>query len=250
MNHIAEDELIEHYYGEGTRKSAVEQHLRMCSRCSQAFTSLSQDLADIKPLNSPVRDQNYGEQVWQAVRHSLPAYEKSSADWRLRLPWKAFALVAACALILAAVFLAGRRWERHRVQPQVAENGAPAKERIVFVVLGDHLERSERLLVQLRNGDGDAGPIRAEAQDLLISNRLYRQTAAQAGDPVLAAALDHLERALVEISNQPSDSTGADLSRIQQEMNTDGLLFEVRVLRSRVQSQQQDMTAGSKGVSI
>jgi len=82
------------------------------------------------------------------------------------------------------------------------------------------------------------------------ANRLYRASATQAGDPVLAAALDHLERALVEVANGPEDLSNADLARIQKEMNTDGLLFEVRVLRSRVQAQQQGGTARSKGVSI
>jgi hypothetical protein len=59
-----------------------------------------------------------------------------------------------------------------------------------------------------------------------------------------------LERALVEVSNGLDDLSSSDLARIQKEMNTDGLLFEVRVLRSRVQAQQQGATARSKGVSI
>ena len=250
MNHVTESELIELYYGEGTHRIQIEHHLRACGSCTRAFESLSHDLAEINPPSMPTRDTHYGEQVWQSLRHSLPIYEKAPTGSRNALPWKAFALALACALILITVFLAGRKWERRQIQPQVAEKTNAARERIVFVVLGDHLERSERLLVELKHAEGTTGPLRVEAQDLLTTNRLYRQSAIQAGDPALAEALDHLERALLEVANQPSDASGADFSRIQKEMNTDGLLFEVRVLRSRVQSQQQEPAVGSKGVSI
>jgi hypothetical protein len=249
MNHITEEELIEYYYGEIGHKAGIERHLKVCKECSGAFASLSKELADIKRISPPVRDAGYGEQVWQSLRHSLPAYEKTSRRWRSYFVWNALALATLCALLLA--FLAGRQWQRKQID-RVAENIPQARERVVFVVLGDHLDRSERLLVELKHaGDGPATPLlRAEAQDLLTANRLYRESAAQAGDPALAAALDHLERALVEVANEPGDLSPSDVAQIQKEMNTDGLLFEVRVLRSRVQAQQQGRTVPSKGVSL
>ena len=159
----------------------------------------------------------------------------------------------AALVLIAAAFFAGRQWEHHNTrQPPAVANDVSSqqgKERVVLLVLGDHLDRSERLLVALRHGDTDS-TMQAEARDLLSSNRLYRESASQAGDPALAAALDHLERVLVEISNQPDGVTPARLAELQKEMNTDGLLFEVRVLRSRVQESEQKETAGSKGVSI
>ena len=108
--------------------------------------------------------------------------------------------------------------------------------------LGDHLGRSERLLVALRHGDSAESTARAkaEAQDLLSANRLYRESATEAGDPALAAALDRLERVLVEIANEPDDASPARLAELQKELNTDGLLFEVRVLRSRVPDDQKE----------
>ena len=80
--------------------------------------------------------------------------------------------------------------------------------------------------------------VKAEAQDLLSANRLYRESAIKSGDPAFAAALDRLERVLVEIANEPDDASPARLAELQQELNTDGLLFEVRVLRSHVQDEQ------------
>jgi hypothetical protein len=93
-------------------------------------------------------------------------------------------------------------------------------------------------------------PVKAEAQDLLSANRLYRESATRAGDPQLTAALDRLERVLVEIVNAPDSSSPAQLARLQKEMNIDGLLFEVRVLRSRIPDQQKNSTVRTKGVSI
>jgi len=252
MNHLSEEELIEHYYGESGRKAGIDAHLRACGTCSRAYEALSRDLAGIPQVAPPARDAAYGDQVWQSLRNSLPVYSAPASKWRRLTPLRILAFATACALILAAAFIAGRQWERRR-EPTLAGNTPQARERVVLFVLGDHLERSERLLVELKNADDSgtiAAPLRSEAQDLLTANRLYRASATQAGDPVLAAALDHLERALVEVANGPDDLSNADLARIQKEMNTDGLLFEVRVLRSRVQAQQQGGTTRSKGVSI
>jgi hypothetical protein len=86
--------------------------------------------------------------------------------------------------------------------------------------------------------------LRSEAQELLASNRLVRQSAAQAGDLSVEASLDRLERLLMELANEPGNLTEADINRLRQEMNTDGLLFDIRVLRSRVKSPE------TKGVPI
>jgi hypothetical protein len=92
--------------------------------------------------------------------------------------------------------------------------------------------------------------MQAEARELLSANRLYRESVK--GDPALTAALDHLERVLIEVSNEPAGLTQARLDELQKEMNTDGLLFEVRVVRSRVQDdvEQKGSAKTTKGVSI
>jgi hypothetical protein len=171
--------------------------------------------------------------------------------------WKGFAAAAACVLVIAAAFFAGRQWEHRTTPPPTVANNSTnnqGKERVVLVVLGDHLDRSERLLVELKHAEPSTeGPIQVEARELLASNRLYRESVKQAGDPTLANALDHLERVLIEVSNEPAGLSQARLDELQKEMNTDGLLFEVRVLRSRVQEdvdQKGSKSAATKGVSI
>jgi hypothetical protein len=106
----------------------------------------------------------------------------------------------------------------------------------VLVVLTDHLDRTERLLVALQHADSsdqeENAVLQSEARDLLASNRLYRTTANRAGDAELAGALDRLEGVLAEVANDPH-LTADDLDRLRNEMNTEGILFEIRVLRAQ-----------------
>jgi hypothetical protein len=244
MKHLTEAELVDHYYGEADAPASAEQHLRECNVCAEAYGALRQDLASIKFSAVPARAASHGEQVWQSLRNSLPVYKKQKRRWVNFNLLQGLGYATAYVVLIAAVFFAGRQWE-HRQHPNIQSAGTdqpaqPVIPMIVFV-LGDHFDRSERLLVELNHAN-DAGavmPVKAEAQDLLSANRLYRESASRAGDRQLTAALDRLERVLVEIVNEPEGSSPAQLARLQKEMNTDGLLFEVRVLRSR-----------TKGVSI
>ena len=252
MKHLTAEELVDHYYGEASNPACIAQHLRECNTCAEANAALRQDLASIRPSTVPVRDASYGEQVWQSLRSSLPVYEKQKRSWLHFNLLQGLGYATVCIVLIVAAFFAGRQWE-HRQRPNIqsAGNSQPAQP-IILVVLGDHLDRSERLLVELNHAnDADAVmPVKAEAQDLLSANRLYRESATRAGDPQLTAALDRLERVLVEIVNEPEGSSPAQLARLQKEMNTDGLLFEVRVLRSRIPDQQKSSAVRTKGVSI
>jgi hypothetical protein len=246
MKHLNETELIEHYYEESINMADCERHLKTCPACAKHYAELRRDLDGVKPLAPPARGEEYSEQVWQAIRRSLPVYEKPKRSWvRLGRP---LGWAAACVLLIAVAFVAGRRWERKQA-PSVAVAVDPqARQRVVIVVLGDHLDRSERLLIELNHAGSDDISLRSEARELLASNRLVRQSAMQAGNLNVDAPLDRLERLLVELANEPDDLNEADLNRLRQEMNTDGLLFDIRVLRSRVNSQGAPKV--TKGVSI
>jgi hypothetical protein len=262
MKHLNEEELIDYYYGESDSPAAIDTHLRECSECAKNYASLTSDLSAIVPAPTPTRDADYCAKVWQSIRSSVPVYEAPrKKSWFALHPmlnsWSGgLAVAATCLLVIAAAFFAGRLWEHRNTAPSLANNvnGEQGKQRVVLVVLGDHLDRSERLLVELKHaGPSTEAPLQAEARDLLSTNRLYRESVKQTGDPALASALDHLERVLIEVSNQPAGLSQAKLEELQKEMNTDGLLFEVRVLRSRVQEdgdQKRNVAAATKGVSI
>ena len=257
--HLTEEELIDHFYGEDAAADRVERHLKACSRCAQEYSALQRDLSGVKALTPPVRGDGYGEQVWNSIRGSLQPYEPKGWRWPSLGFQRPLALVAACALLMVAAFIAGRVWQRQETPTVAVASDPQAKQRVVVWVLGDHLDRSERLLVALNHASGkdaaEALPIQSEARQLLAANRLIRQSAKQSGDPQVDAALDRLERLLVEVANEPNGLDQADLNRLREEMNTDGLLFDVRVLRSRVPGsqgagQQPNTAAGVKGVSI
>jgi len=62
--------------------------------------------------------------------------------------------------------------------------------------------------------------------------------------------LDHLDRLLAELANEPGGLNSATITRLQDEMNKNGLLFEVRVLRSRIPHSPGAGADNSKGGTI
>jgi len=253
MKHLEEAELVEHYYEESANMAESERHLKACPVCAKRYAELCRDLDGVTTPTPPAREGDYVEQVWQSIGTFLPVYEKPKSSW-IRY-YRPLGWAAACVLLVAVTFVAGRRWERKQASSVAVAVDPHARQRVVIVVLGDHLDRSERLLVQLNHADGNdlsASPLRSEARELLASNRLVRQSAVQAGDLNVEASLDRLERLLMELSNEPDNLTEADLNRLRQEMNTDGLLFDIRVLRSWVRSPgpEQQSAPATKGVPI
>jgi len=109
--------------------------------------------------------------------------------------------------------------------------------------------RSERLLVELKHADPESpetvSPIKDEAKKLLAENRACRQDVARIGDPALTTALERLDHLLTELASKPEGLDAAAIEKLQRELNEGGLLFEVRVLRSRIPDQQM-VTAATR----
>jgi hypothetical protein len=194
----------------------------------------------------------YGESVWNRMAGKLPALAMDETP-RRRGPWGlswglALGWATACAVLIVAAFEVGRVWE-HRQHPQnaatVTKPAAPVERQVVVVVLGDHLDRTERLLVELKHADGEDAdvvkPMREEARSLLVANHVFREDADKSGDEALTQALDHLDHLLADVANAPGGLNAASIGRLQKEMQSEGLLFKVRVLRSR--PEHRGMTA-------
>jgi len=149
-------------------------------------------------------------------------------------------------------FLAGRvieqRHQREAVAQIAAQIQAPEgsdvnsvsnmRERVLLVAVGDHLERSQMVLVELANaqtqGQLDISAERQAADELLASNRLYRQTALQLGQANVAGVLDELERVLVEVARGPSEVSMAQLAEIQQRIEAQGILFKMKIVNATI----------------
>jgi hypothetical protein len=266
MMHLTDEEMIGQVYGESENTAAVERHLAACRECAQNFAELRRDLGALDRVDAPARDARYGEQVWASIAPSLPAYRQEKHRWwsgGRSTPWwtnpwlKGLAYAAACALLVCCAFYAGRVWEQKQHPGSAAVKQAPVappKQPIVVVVLDDHLDRSERFLVELKHADLDStamdSPMRDEARSLLAANRVCRKNAAHVDDPELTTALDHLDGLLTEAASAPGGLNAQNIAKLQDEMNAEGVLFEVRVLRSRVAHPKGTAEDPAKGGTI
>src|SRR4029079_14112100 len=70
--HYSEDDLTLYYYGEGRRRAAVEEHLEQWAACRRTYTDIAGTLALVAAPEAPERDNQYGLEVWQRIRHQLP----------------------------------------------------------------------------------------------------------------------------------------------------------------------------------
>jgi hypothetical protein len=148
-------------------------------------------------------------------------------------------MAGAMAALIVMAFLAGRLTQRP-APPQLASGTGPVRERILLVAVGDHLERSQTILVELENSSSTNIEYEREtAADLVESNRIFRQTAASAGDTATASVLEDLERVLIEISNSPSELSSRQLQALQKEIEDRGILFKVKVFASQVQEREK-----------
>jgi hypothetical protein len=155
------------------------------------------------------------------------------------------AFAAGVVLLVGAAFLAGRLMPRPvPVSTAAAKTAEQVREGVLLVDLGEHLDRSQRMLVELASGDDSTGPLdmsleQSRAEQLVAANRLYRQTAASTGDAGIASVLDDLERVLVDIAASPKTMTQEELDAVRRRIESKELLFKVRVMASQVRARQR-----------
>jgi hypothetical protein len=249
--HYTEDDLILYYYGEHRRRVRVEQHLAECESCRARYGDLAATLALVADPEVPERGEQYGLEVWQRIRHQLP--EQDAPWWAVWTRPNRLALAGAAAVIVLAAFIAGLSWPRadRPSQPtNAAADPSPstarpdAGERVRLAAVGDHLEESERVLLDFVNAYGTADePADVSAQqewaaDLISANRIYRDASTAAGDQIVAAVLDELERNLLELVHGPAMLTPQELDQIRLRLDAAALLFRVRVLSDRLRERE------------
>jgi hypothetical protein len=244
--HLNEDDLVLHYYGE--RVPEAGEHLRGCAECRARFETLSAALRAVQSPLVPAAGSDYAAKVWGSIRARLESEApKRRTFWSPRYAWAAGALTAAALVLIA--FFAGRHYPASAPNaPTQAQSNAPSpapssatRDRVLLVALGDHLDRSQMLLIELTHAptakDVSIAPEQKRVGDLIAANRLYRQAALRNGDDKTAAVLDELERFLIEVAHRPSDLTEAQTERLRQQVESQGLLFKVRVIDSKVKKQ-------------
>ena len=231
--HIQEEQLILLYYGEVVESPAIQEHIDSCAQCRAEYHALQRVLNSVDSAPVPSRGADYGQQVWNRVSPKLPGARRR---WFVFSQW--WAAVAAMGALVIGGFLAGRYSPQAPINPVAAVAGsAQVRDRILLVSVGDHLERSHMVLSELANTSGkelDITPERTLAGNLVEANRLYRQTAAAAGETSVANILDDLERVLIEISNSPDNVSAAQLAELRNRIEAQGLLFKVQIIGSQL----------------
>ncbi|MGA2773143.1 MAG: hypothetical protein ABSG26_20235 [Bryobacteraceae bacterium] len=242
MNHLSEEQLMLHYYGEEDDALPAERHLGECDDCRALYGSLQRALNVVDSLPVPEPGAEYAEQVWKRIEHRLPARRGVRWIWDLPARWRWAVASAAFAALLVAAFLTGRSYPHPRQPAQLAAADPQAGERILLVAVGDYLERSQMVLIELANartqGPLDISSEQERAVDLVSENRLYRQTAGHTGDAAVASVLDELERVLLDITHAPSRLSPGELEKLRQRLEAEGILFKIRVLGANVRNQE------------
>jgi len=254
--HLTDDDLILHYYGELETDAAarVSDHLGACTACQASFTTLKRVLAAVDSAPAPEIADGFERQVWARLQPELgDTRDRWATRWGLSPAHLAWA--AGIVLVVAAAFFAGRVTQHGPVTAptETASSVAGLRERVLLADLGDHLDRSQMMLIELVSADAAADlelpSERVRAQELVADNRLYRQAATANGNAALAAVLDDLEQVLVDVAAGPDTLAAADLMEVRQRIENKGLLLKVRVLSSEIQNRQKTEIRARAGQS-
>lgn len=232
MKHLDQEQLVAHFFGDAGKD--VANHLADCYECRAEFADIQRTLSSIAPPSAPSRGPQYGVEVWNRVRAHLPE-APPRVWWRMPQRWAA---VGAMAALIALAFFLGRHTAPVPNQPPVLSKQV-VRERVLMVALGDHLERSQVVLLEVAHASdaADVNLVRDEAEDLVGTNRLYRQTALKIGDRKTADVLDQLERVLLEISHSSPEQGKAQIEELRRQIESQGLLFKLQVIHSNVQKE-------------
>jgi len=261
MNHLTEEELILNYYGEIDRadQPQIDDHLAGCDECRAASAELGRVLHLVETTPMLEARPGFERDVWARLEPQLEANTgglvrrsaKREGGWRAWFAAPQWALASGVAALLVMAFVAGRFSGPAPVALAPAQ-AAVSPDRILHAAVGDHLDRSQMMLAELVNAGSDQPDVfageQSRAADLVSANRLFRQSAEQSGDAAIADILEDLERVLLEIANAPADVTSGERADLKSRIETEDLLFRVRVIASEMrQRTRTDREAGDRG---
>lgn len=242
MKHLLEEEFILYYYGELASDELIESHLADCPSCRESYRQLQRTLEQFDNLTVPELPRDYEARVWRKVHPRL----ERPARFSWPLFWSPPSYLAAgviMALLVVAGFLLGRFWPGSESQlPQVSENDV--QERVLSAAVIDHLDRTQRALLELvnsqSNGQTDISGEQAMAREILDDNRIIRRSAVSGGQVAVAEVLDELERVLLEIVHSSSSLSSAELSDLRSRLESRSILFKLRVISSQLKRRQDN----------
>jgi len=240
MEHLDRDTLVLLHYGEDVPPGARE-HLLRCEACRSERELLRRVLDAVdQATETPELAPAWEEHLWNRLRWKLE--RRGSRPWM----WMAAAAAAVVIAVLAGYRLAPR--SATPPVPQVAAaksvpaSTAEGRERVLYAVVGDHLDRSERMLTEVKNATAEAPPVviadREAMEDLVRKNRLYVDAAYASGQTSLANTLEELQPLLLELARAPEKPSARDLQMMQKRIEKRGALLELRVAGEQIRQRQ------------
>ena len=251
MKHITEEHLFAYREGEMQERESIAAHLQECGECRAELERIEAVFLALDAMPVPDPGEEYGTTVWRQIADRIP--EKRANWWTGWLaPRRLMALATAAALLVLA-FYAGRKTSPQAGGEEVLDAGK-VRERVLLVAVGEHLGKSEMILMELANTQtADTGKkwinISTEqkrAEDLVEENRLYRQTAISNGDNGMASTLDELERVLLDVANSPAEVTPVQFEAIQKRIAAQGILLKVRVVQQELRTEAKERSIAPK----
>ena len=243
MKHPTEIELIAYRDGDTSRRTEIAAHLRECPECQEELQRIEAVYAAMDAAPVPDPGQDFELRIWQRLEPKLP--ERRTRWWKGLSETRRLVLAGTVAALVVLAFFLGKHTGRNATEGNLADAGK-VRERVLLVAVGDHLGRSEMILVELANTEPQKGQklikIAGEqkrAEDLVEENRLYRQTALRNGDTAMASTLEELERVLLDIANSPDEITPAQFESLQKRIESRGILFKVRVVQQDVHEREK-----------
>jgi hypothetical protein len=242
--HLSDDELVLVHFDECPDRPAAEAHLTSCASCRDELEQVGAALALVAEYGGGEAPDGFERVMWARVDRAIQATgERPRAGWREWFAPRRLMLAggAAAAIVLA---FAGGRWSTPAVTtpPPAAVLVGDASERVLLDAAGDHLDRSQRVLVEWLNGDPQAAmpaSQRDRAADLVAVSRLIRQSATDAGETALVDVLDDLERVLMELANGSDAASAEELRRLRERIEARGILFRLRVVGLDVREREK-----------
>jgi anti-sigma factor RsiW len=262
--HISDEDLLLDYYGEATPEQRAEMraHVETCAECQALDRELRAVLALVDSEPVPDAPPGFEREMWarlepvvsvrlKADTTKADTHVRSKPDTHVRLEpdttWSfefpRWALAASVAALAVGSFALGRVWDTPTSSPGVSTaNVHELSERMLRSEVEEHLERSQRVFVELVNAD-DSAPVlasdRERAADLVAAGRLYRRSAEEMGDADTRDLLEDVERVLVEIANGPEVESSNDLSEVRARITDQDLIFRLRVMTAEMQARER-----------
>jgi hypothetical protein len=253
---VTDEELLLDYYSESESadRASRRAHLEACEACRALDREMRAVLALIDTAPAIEAPPGFGREMWARVEPHIAARSMRRRSWWPAIALRQYALVGGMAALLIASFTLGRVWERapHREDPAPRVEGVTSAargavdsrtERLLRAEMEDHLERSQRVLVDLINtvdaADVSLASDRTRAADLVADGRLYRRAADRIGDVEMRDLLEDVERVLVDVANGSSASASNELKDVRARIDEQDLVFRLRVAGSEIRERQR-----------